>query len=156
MAAWNKRAARGSGQPGRAPVRISEPPRLVITNALEHRHRVLGAERRMAGAHCVHHRAEAEQVAPVIDLLAVRLLRRHVLWRACDASALRQTRRFVLGLKELGHKRRLGASLVNYADDFVICCRGNSDEAMTVMRNAGRPVLLDLPYNNNRLWVVQF
>ena len=35
-------------------------------------------------------------------------------------------RRFVLGWKELGHKRRLGASLVNYADDFVICCRGNA------------------------------
>ena len=44
-------------------------------------------------------------------------------------------RRFVLGWKELGHKRRLGASLVNYADDFVICCRGNADEAMAVMRN---------------------
>ncbi len=44
-------------------------------------------------------------------------------------------RRFVLGWKELGHERRLGASLVNYADDFVICCRGNAEEAMAVMRN---------------------
>ena len=44
-------------------------------------------------------------------------------------------RRFVLGWKELGHERRLGACLVNYADDFVICCRGSAEEAMTVMRN---------------------
>ena len=43
-------------------------------------------------------------------------------------------RRFILGWKELGHERRLGASLVNYADDFVICCRGSADEAMAVMR----------------------
>lgn len=43
-------------------------------------------------------------------------------------------RRFVLGWKELGHARRLGADLVNYADDFVICCHGTADEAMAVMR----------------------
>jgi group II intron reverse transcriptase/maturase len=43
-------------------------------------------------------------------------------------------RRFVLGWKELGHERRLGASLVNYADDFVICCRGTAEQAMAVMR----------------------
>ena len=24
--------------------------------------------------------------------------------------------------------------IINYADDFVICCRGTADEAMTVMR----------------------
>ena len=33
-------------------------------------------------------------------------------------------RRFVLGWKVLGHERRLDAHIVNYADDFVICCRG--------------------------------
>jgi len=33
-------------------------------------------------------------------------------------------RRFVLGWKTLGHERRLRAYIVNYADDFVICCRG--------------------------------
>jgi len=43
-------------------------------------------------------------------------------------------RRFVLGWKAQGHERRLDAHLVNYADDFVICCRGTADEAMTVMR----------------------
>ena len=44
-------------------------------------------------------------------------------------------RRFVLGWKVLGHERRLGAHIVNYADDFVICCRrGNAPAAMAVMR----------------------
>src|SRR5262249_14860168 len=36
-------------------------------------------------------------------------------------------RRFVLGWKTLGHERLLGAKLVNYADDFVICCRGTGE-----------------------------
>jgi group II intron reverse transcriptase/maturase len=43
-------------------------------------------------------------------------------------------RRFVRGWKTLGHERRLQAYIVNYADDFVICCRGTADEAMTAMR----------------------
>jgi RNA-directed DNA polymerase len=43
-------------------------------------------------------------------------------------------RRFVLGWKVLGHEARLDAHIVNYADDFVICCRGTADEAMQVMR----------------------
>ena len=44
-------------------------------------------------------------------------------------------RRFILGWKLLGHERRLDAHIVNYADDFVICCRGTAAEAMTVMRD---------------------
>jgi RNA-directed DNA polymerase len=44
-------------------------------------------------------------------------------------------RRFILGWKVLGHERRLDAHIVNYADDFVICCRGNAAEALTVMRD---------------------
>ena len=44
-------------------------------------------------------------------------------------------RRFVLGWKTLGHEARLHARIVNYADDFVICCRGTADQAMTVMRD---------------------
>ncbi len=44
-------------------------------------------------------------------------------------------RRFVLGWKTLGHERELKARIVNFADDFVICCRGNADQAMHVMRD---------------------
>jgi RNA-directed DNA polymerase len=43
-------------------------------------------------------------------------------------------RRFVAGWKALGHERRLGARIVNYADDFVICCRGTGAQALAVMR----------------------
>jgi len=44
-------------------------------------------------------------------------------------------RRFVLGWKTLGHEQRLEARIVNYADDFVICCRGTAQEAAAAMRD---------------------
>jgi group II intron reverse transcriptase/maturase len=44
-------------------------------------------------------------------------------------------RRFVLGWKVLGHERRLDAHIVNYADDFVICCRGTAEQASATMRS---------------------
>jgi RNA-directed DNA polymerase len=43
-------------------------------------------------------------------------------------------RRFILGWKGQGHADRLRAHIVNYADDFVICCRGNADEALATTR----------------------
>ncbi len=44
-------------------------------------------------------------------------------------------RRFVLGWKVLGHAQRLDAPLVNYADDFVICCKpGRAAAALQAMR----------------------
>jgi group II intron reverse transcriptase/maturase len=43
-------------------------------------------------------------------------------------------RRFIVGWAKLGHEERLDAHIVNYADDFVICTRGNADEAMSTMR----------------------
>jgi RNA-directed DNA polymerase len=43
-------------------------------------------------------------------------------------------RRFVLGWRTLGHQARLGAFIVNYADDFVICCRDTAQQAMAAMR----------------------
>ena len=43
-------------------------------------------------------------------------------------------RRFILGWKVLGHEKRLRAHIVNFADDFVICCRNNAEEAMAAMR----------------------
>lgn len=44
-------------------------------------------------------------------------------------------RRFVLGWKSLGHAKRLRAKIVNYADDFVILCRGTAEQATTTMRD---------------------
>lgn len=43
-------------------------------------------------------------------------------------------RRFILGWKVLGHERDLDAHIVNYADDFVICCRGTAAQACRIMR----------------------
>lgn len=43
-------------------------------------------------------------------------------------------RRFILGWKTLGYQKRMNARIVNYADDYVICCRGTAQEAMAAMR----------------------
>lgn len=43
-------------------------------------------------------------------------------------------RRFILGWKVFGHENRLKAYIVNYADDFVICCRGTAHEARAAMQ----------------------
>ena len=41
---------------------------------------------------------------------------------------------FVLGWKQLGHEQHFQAQIVNYADDFVICCRGSAEEAKRAMQ----------------------
>jgi RNA-directed DNA polymerase len=43
-------------------------------------------------------------------------------------------RRFILGWKQRGYTRRWSAHIVNYADDFVICCNGRAEQAMVAMR----------------------
>jgi RNA-directed DNA polymerase len=43
-------------------------------------------------------------------------------------------RRFVLGWKQRGNESRLQAKIVSYADDYVICCKGDVDEALAEMR----------------------
>ena len=44
-------------------------------------------------------------------------------------------RRFIRGWKTGGHDQRFESHIVNYADDFVICCRAGADEAMATMRS---------------------
>lgn len=44
-------------------------------------------------------------------------------------------RRFILSWKQLGWERKLGAQIVNYADDFVILCRNGGQEAHQAMKN---------------------
>ena len=43
-------------------------------------------------------------------------------------------RRFILGWKQQGWEKRLRAHIVNYADDFVILCRGSAQEARERMQ----------------------
>src|SRR3954451_8071596 len=61
-------------------------------------------------------------------------------------------RRFILGWKTLGHQQRLGARIVNYADDFVICCRGTAEAAMVVMQGIMSKLKLTVNETKTRLW----
>src|ERR1700693_5531417 len=60
-------------------------------------------------------------------------------------------RRFVLSWKKLGHEKRLRAYIVNYADDLVICCRGNAEEALTAMRDIMRKLELTVNERKTRV-----
>src|ERR1700681_3477430 len=60
-------------------------------------------------------------------------------------------RRFVLGWKKLGHEKRLKAYIVNYADDLVICCRGNAEEALAAMRDIMRKLKLTVNETKTRV-----
>jgi RNA-directed DNA polymerase len=60
-------------------------------------------------------------------------------------------RRFILGWKVLGHEPRLDAHIVNYADDFVICCRGTAAQAMTVMQDMMARLRLTVNETKTRL-----
>jgi len=60
-------------------------------------------------------------------------------------------RRFVLGWKQLGHEKRLRAHIVNYADDLVICCRGNAEEALTTMRGIMQKLKLTVNETKTRV-----
>lgn len=57
-------------------------------------------------------------------------------------------RRFILGWKLRGYSRRWSAYIVNYADDFVICCKGQADKAMEAMR--GMMTSLKLTVNDDK------
>src|ERR1035437_501363 len=70
-----------------------EPASRFFPDAAPHltaRVRVLKSERALAGEHFVEHAAGAEQVAARVDLLALQLLRRHVLKRPLDLALLGQ------------------------------------------------------------------
>lgn len=63
-------------------------------------------------------------------------------------------RRFIVGWKVLGHEQRLDAHIVNYADDFVICCRGTAEEAMSAMRGMMSKLRLTVNETKTRLCCV--
>jgi len=59
-------------------------------------------------------------------------------------------RRFVLGWKKLGHEQQLQARIVNYADDFVICCRGTAEQAMQATRRLMKGLKLTINEEKTR------
>jgi RNA-directed DNA polymerase len=60
-------------------------------------------------------------------------------------------RRFIRGWKMQGHEKRLMAHIVNYADDFVICCRADAEEAMATMRTMMSKLKLTVNETKTRL-----
>ena len=72
-------------------------------------------------------------------------------------------RRFILGWKAFGYEQRFQAKIVNYADDLVICCRRNAEQAMDAMRSIFRKLKLTVneerrtfvrsPANRSIFWV---
>ena len=58
--------------------------------------------------------------------------RKELRFRRCSVNLY--MRRFVLGWKQRGLESRLQAKIVSYADDYVICCKGDVDEALAEMR----------------------
>jgi RNA-directed DNA polymerase len=60
-------------------------------------------------------------------------------------------RRFVLGWEKLGHARRYGARIVAFADDFVICCRGDAVEALDAARTMMTALKLTINETKTRL-----
>jgi RNA-directed DNA polymerase len=61
-------------------------------------------------------------------------------------------RRFLLAWHNHGHRDQLNAHVVNYADDFVICCRpGNAEAAMTRMARVMTRLGLEVNTNKTRI-----
>jgi group II intron reverse transcriptase/maturase len=63
-------------------------------------------------------------------------------------------RRFMLGWKQRGYDRRFGAKIINYADDFVICCKRNGAEALEAMRGIMEGLKLTVNEEKTKLCIV--
>ena len=60
-------------------------------------------------------------------------------------------RRFLLGWKTLGWEEKLQARIVNYADDFVILCRGSAEQAKEVMEKMMQKLKLEVNQKKTRI-----
>src|SRR5262249_48431476 len=63
-------------------------------------------------------------------------------------------RRFIRGWKTGGQAKHPAARIVNYADDFVICCRAGANEAMATMRSMMLKLKLTVNETKTRLCVL--
>src|ERR1051326_6780334 len=60
-------------------------------------------------------------------------------------------RRFILGWKKLGLMERFRAHIVNYAADFVICCKHGAAEALEWVREIMSKLKLRVNDNKTRI-----
>jgi len=60
-------------------------------------------------------------------------------------------RRFILGWKALGWEKRLQARIINYADDFVILCRGQAPVAQGAMQDLMKRLKLTVNERKTRI-----
>ena len=60
-------------------------------------------------------------------------------------------RRFLLGWKQGGWERKLRARIINYADDFVILCRGPAESARAVMEKMMQKLKLTVNQQKTRI-----
>jgi len=60
-------------------------------------------------------------------------------------------RRFVVGWRRLGFEQRWSAHIVNYADDFVICCKRSAADAASAMRSVMRRLKLTVNEDKTHL-----
>ena len=60
-------------------------------------------------------------------------------------------RRFLLGWRTLGWEEKLQARIVNYADDFVILCRGSAEQAKEVMEKMMQKLKLKVNQQKTRI-----
>ena len=95
--------------------RHRERRRLPFQNRRDHAGRALAFERPLAREHLVQHAAEAEQIAARIRLLALQLLRRHVLQRP-DNLPFRRQRLRQSGVGFLERSSLLGQAEVEQLD----------------------------------------
>lgn len=60
-------------------------------------------------------------------------------------------RRFILGWKQLGYERQYEARVVNYADDLIICCRSQGDQALLAVQQLMQALKLRLNDTKTRV-----
>ena len=80
-----------SPEPGRR-LSLGQRHRVFGLHLVQHRRQIRRRERLAAGEHVIEHRSRREDVGPVIDFRAARLLGRHEVGRADDEAARRHVR----------------------------------------------------------------
>jgi group II intron reverse transcriptase/maturase len=59
--------------------------------------------------------------------------------------------RFIFAWKRMGYEKEFGGKIINYADDFVICCKWGGETAMEVMRKIMERIGLTVNEDKTRL-----